>query len=277
MLRASITAAVMVVLVILLGVPLFLLGLVYPSQRAMALATSIWARSILLFAGVKLKVVGRERIANGTARFYFGNHQSALDIPIVIAGLNGHVRFMAKDSLFRIPLFGWVIRRYGYAPIDRSNPRNTHRTLQEMLDRVRRQPMSLAVFPEGTRSRSPRMGPFRRGTIKVAQRSGLPVVPFAIDGSIYVHHRERFVATPGPVTLTFGEPIAAEEVAAMTQAALHDRIRATIAGQLGQPELPERAAEPDLVSPVSNEPNAALKAPDEQSERLRSPEEARVA
>ncbi len=72
MLRAIVTAAVMVVLVVLLGIPLLLIGLIYPSQRAMALATVIWARGILFCSGVKLTVVGRERIADGAARFFFG-------------------------------------------------------------------------------------------------------------------------------------------------------------------------------------------------------------
>lgn len=236
MLRASVTAAVMVALIILLGLPLLFLGFVYPSHRALALGSWIWAKGILLFSGVRLTVVGREKVSDGGARFFIGNHQSALDIPIVLAGLDGHVRFMAKESLFRIPLFGWVIRRYGYAPIDRSNARNTLRTLDTMLERIRKRPVSLAVFPEGTRSRDGRLAAFRRGSIKIAQRAGLPVVPFSIDGSIKVHHKDRFEAHPGPVTLTFGEPISAELVATLSQNELHDRVREEIARQLGQVE-----------------------------------------
>lgn len=271
MLRASVTAAVMVVLVILLGTPLFLLGLIYPSPRAMALATSIWARGILLCSGVKLTMVGRERIGDGAARFFLGNHQSALDIPIVIAGLNGRVRFMAKDSLFAIPLFGWVIRRYGYMPVDRKSARKTYEALEATFQELRRRPASLAVFPEGTRSPDPRLRPFRRGSIKVAQRSGLAVVPFSIDGSIRVHHHARFEAHPGPVTLTFGEPIPAEEVAAMTQAALHDRVRGVIARQLGQVEEPCDDDGQSGTLPSPNGQSGTLSSPHEQRGSSLSP------
>jgi len=265
MLRAIVTAAVMVALVILLGVPLLLLGFVYPSQRAMALGTTLWARGILFCSGVKLTMVGRERISDGTARFFLGNHQSALDIPIVIAGLNGRVRFMAKASLFQIPLFGWVIRRYGYMPVDRKSARKTYEAFKGIFEELRKKPVSLAVFPEGTRSPDPHLREFRRGSIKVAQRSGLAVVPFSIDGSIRVHHHARFEAHPGPVTLTFGEPIPAEEVAAMSQAALHDRVRGVIARELGQMERRDDARRQGTTLPSPSD------------ETLSSPQEARVA
>lgn len=253
MLRAIFTMLVMSVLVVLFGTPLLLLGFFYPSKRFLAFCSNAWSRAVLWCAGARLTIEGWERIADGAPRFYLGNHQSALDIPIAIAGLRGHVRFMAKDTLFKIPLFGWVIGQYGYAPVDRSNARNTHKTLERMFERLKRNPVSLAVFPEGTRSRTPRMGPFRRGTIKVAQRSGLPVVPFSIDGSIHVHHRDRLAAIPGPVKLTFAEPIPAEEVAAMTQSELHDRIRATIARQLGQTEEPVGNVEQGTTLPSAVE------------------------
>ena len=136
-----------------------------------------------------------------------------------------------------------MLLRYGYAPIDRSSPRVTLRTLDRMLDRLRRDPISLAVFPEGTRSSDGKLLTFRRGTMKVGQRSELPIVPFTIEGSLAVYSRERFAANPGPVKLIFAEPIPASEVAAMSTMELHDRVKATIARQLGQTEeaKPEQA------------------------------------
>ncbi len=238
MLRATFTVAAMTLAVIVVGIPILLVGLVYPWRGLCDFGAVIWSRVILLLAGVKLHVEGKEAISDGVPRFFMGNHQSALDIPIIMAALNGHVRFMAKDTLFRIPLFGWILYRYGFAPIKRTNPRVTLRSLERMLERLRRNPISMAVFPEGTRSRDGRLLPLRRGTMKVGQRSGLPVVPFSIDGSIAVHHRDHFAAHPGPVRLVFAEPIPAEEVAAMTTTELHHRVVSTIARQLGQEVAP---------------------------------------
>lgn len=236
MLRAIITALAMSLVVLVLGTTALLIGLIYPSKRVIAVSSVIWSRIILFLSGVRLTIEGKERVADGVPRFYMGNHQSALDIPILLEALDGQVRFMAKDTLFHIPIFGWVLLRYGYAPIDRSSPRVTLRTLDRMLERLSRSPISLAVFPEGTRSPDGKLLAFRRGTMKVGQRSGLPIVPFTIDGSLAVYNRQHFAAHPGPVKLIFAEPIPAEEVAAMSTTELHDRVKAVVARQLGQNE-----------------------------------------
>jgi len=248
MLRAAVTVLAMSLVVMVLGTFALLAGLIYPSRRVIAFAAVVWSRVVLSLAGARLTVVGKEWVADGIPRFFMGNHQSALDIPILLLALDGNVRFMAKDTLFRIPVFGWILMRYGYAPIDRSSPRVTLRTIERMLERLRRNPISIAVFPEGTRSPDGNLLTFRRGTMKVGQRSGLPVVPFSIEGSLAVHSRERFAANPGPVRLIFGEPIPAEEVAAMSTPDLHDRVKGTIARQLGLRYEPKSERAPGLVA-----------------------------
>lgn len=226
---------VMVSLIVVLGGVTLIVGVFHPSRRLMNVCIRFWARAVLFFVGVRLTIKGGERAAGFTPAFFIGNHQSGLDIPIMICALRGQVRFMAKDSLFRIPIFGWVIRRYGFVPIDRTNVRRTLQTLREMLAAMKRNPISMTAFPEGTRSRDGQLLPFRRGTMKVVQQAGLPVVPFAIDGSMLVHHPSRLLrAKPGPVTLTFAEPIPAESAVAMDQDELQDRVVRAVAGALGQ-------------------------------------------
>jgi 1-acyl-sn-glycerol-3-phosphate acyltransferase len=239
MLRALVTMLVMSLLVVLLGVPVLLLGLIYPFRWVMARGGQLWSLAILRAAGVRLAIEGREHLRGGAAMFFMGNHESALDIPVLIVGLRGNVRFFGKDALFRIPVFGWVLHRYGYIPIHRSNPRATLRKLERMLARIKRRPISLAVFPEGTRRRGDQLLPFRMGTMKIGQRAGLPIVPFSIDGSMAVIHRDEFRAVPGPVRLTFSEPIPALDAAAMSPSELHDRVRGAVLRGLGRaPEDP---------------------------------------
>jgi len=238
----------MSLVVLVLGTIALLVGLVYPSRRIIAFAAVAWSRVVLSLAGVRLTIVGKEQVADRVPRFFMGNHQSALDIPILLFALDGHARFMAKNTLFRIPIFGWILLRYGYAPIDRSSPRVTLRTIERMLERLRHDPISIAVFPEGTRSLDGRLVTFRRGTMKVGQRSGLPVVPFSIEGSLAVYNRQHFAARPGPVKLIFAEPIPADEVATMSTTELHDRVKATIARQLGQTIVPRHELASGLVA-----------------------------
>jgi 1-acyl-sn-glycerol-3-phosphate acyltransferase len=233
--RAIVALVVMVSLVLLLGGLALMVGVFYPSRGLMNVCTRVWARAVLFCAGVRLTIIGGERAATSMPAFFIGNHQSGLDIPIIMFALRGQVRFMAKDSLFRIPLFGWVIRRYGFVPIDRSNVRRTLQTLKGMIAVVHRDPISMTAFPEGTRSRAGVLLPFRRGTMKIVQQAGLPVIPFAIDGSIRVHHPDRLLrAVPGPVTLTFAEPISADRAVEMDQDELQALVVGAVAGALGQ-------------------------------------------
>jgi len=241
MIRAYLAIFVWGVFLIVLGIPVLIAGLVYPSRRVIAWAAALWGRIMLAICGLRLTIEGLEHTCGDAPKFYMGNHQSALDIPILIVALKGDVRFMAKSTLFRYPIFGWLLWRYGYAPIDRASPRTTLKSLDRMLGRVRRRPISVAVFPEGTRTYDGSMLPFRQGTMKICQRSGFPAVPFCIDGSYRVNPRERIRAYPGPVRLTFGQPIPADVVAAMSPAELHARVCESVA-QMLRPDDPDSAA-----------------------------------
>lgn len=231
MIRATITAILMSLVVVLLGGSALLIGLIYPSRHLVAFVSWIWAWTILRTAGVQLTIEGARHLAAGPG-FFVANHQSALDIPILIYALRGNVRFLAKNTLFHIPVFGWALARYGFVPVYRNDARRTLRTVNRMLTRLKKSPVSFAVFPESTRSRDGRTLPFRRGAMKICQRSGLTIVPVAIDGSICVHHRDRFHATPGPVRLIFCEPISASDAQAMSSSELTERVTQMIAPQL---------------------------------------------
>ncbi|MBI3834239.1 MAG: 1-acyl-sn-glycerol-3-phosphate acyltransferase [Planctomycetes bacterium] len=232
MFRATITAFCMSLLVVAFGFPLLIIGFIHPSSRLLALLSSLWAVAVLYLSGVRLTVDGFEDVADRTPRFYVANHQSALDIPILLLSLKGDVRFFAKNTLFRIPIFGWVLARYGYVPIDRGNARQTLRSVDRVLSNLSGRPVSIAVFPEGTRSRDGRLQPFRKGTMKICQRSGMEIVPVTIDGSINVHHRDSFRATPGSVRVTFHPPIPTIEAQSLSSTELLDRIVQTISRQL---------------------------------------------
>lgn len=234
MIRATMTILLSAMIMVLFMTPALLLSLIYPQQWFGAFIARIWVRIVLWMAGVKLTIEGLKHVSDGVPRFFVGNHQSSLDIPILLYGLRGYIRFLAKKSLFRIPIFGWFMTSYGYIPIDRKNPRATFRTVNKMLDRLRTHPSSFAIYPEGTRSTDGQLLPFRRGSMKIVQRAGLDIVPFSIDGSGRVYGRDTNICHPGPVKLVFGKPIPANEVANMTPTELRDHVRLIIARQLGQ-------------------------------------------
>lgn len=224
-------------------------GIPRASDRAHAWCTRNLSRLVLRVFGVRLNVGGMSPEETRLPRYYAGNHQSALDILVLMSALRGNLRFMAKRSLFRIPVFGWAMSRHGHIPIDRTDARTAAQVLQGLVDRLREHPVSLAVFPEGTRSSDGRLLPFRPGAMKIAQRAGLAVVPFAVDGTLLIHQRKSLRIQPGPVRLTFGRPIPAEEVAAMSSRELAERVFAEVARMMGQEEI----SQPPGVTPVGEE------------------------
>jgi 1-acyl-sn-glycerol-3-phosphate acyltransferase len=225
MFRAVAAVLVMTAVLVVLGGPILLIGLVHPIPALGSWLSWVWARSLLATCRVDLSVEGAGDLTDGRPRFFVGNHQSALDIPVLVVILKGRIRFMAKHTLFWVPLFGWLIWRYAYAPVNRSSPRATLRSLNHMLERLQRRPISFVVFPEGTRSRDGRLLPFRQGTMRICQRAGLDIVPFAIDGSRAVHQPKAWRIKPGPVRVAFARPIPAAEAGAASVAELNERLR----------------------------------------------------
>lgn len=235
MLRWVFCLLVSAVLVLTVGVLLIVVSLVRRSDGLSAWVMHVWARGTLRAAGVKVIVEGVERVPDSTPCFFVGNHQSALDIPILLLARRGRAQFLAKESLFRIPIFGWSCLRAGHLPISRSRSRVTLERLEKMLKQVREHPVSLAVFPEGTRSPDGRLLPFRRGTMKICQRAGLTIVPFAISGSLGVLRRGSFQLNPGTVRIRFAEPIPPDELSVLSADRLLERVVEAVAGVLDVP------------------------------------------
>ncbi len=162
--------------VILTGVPVSFISPDYLHAYA-----RLWARVGLQLAGVRLTVEGQEHLPQGAA-VYMPNHQSNFDILALFAGLPVQFRWLAKEELFRIPLFGFAMRRTGYIAVDRSDRK---KAIQSMAMAARRisEGTSVIVFPEGTRSPDGNLLPFKKGGFLLAIDAAAPIVPVAIRGS----------------------------------------------------------------------------------------------
>ena len=113
---------------------------------------------------------------------FVANHASAADIPILFSSLPIQFRIVAKDSLFFIPILGWCMRLAGYISINRTNPKKAIRSLKRAARQIR-EGYPAVVFPEGTRTRTGRLQPFKTGAFLLAIESGVPIVPVGISGS----------------------------------------------------------------------------------------------
>lgn len=191
----------------------------------------LWARSLLWAAGVELHAESLGEIDPGKRYILVSNHYSYLDIPCIVSAVPQPIRFMAKVSLFKIPIFGWALARAGFIPIDRKNRRTAVKSFDLAADRIRKG-NTIVIFPEEGRSRERAMRPFQRGAFLLAIKSEKTIVPIAVDGTHDVFPATRWRVTPGKVTVKGGTPIETAGLTLKAKDRLLEESRAQIEGML---------------------------------------------
>lgn len=159
-------------------------------------------------ARIRLTVEGHERVPSDRAFVYMSNHQSHMDIPVLYATMPAEsLRMVAKKELFRIPFWGKVLRAAGFVEIDRHNRSKAIASLGQ-AEQLLQSGVSVWIAPEGSRSRTGKLGPLKKGGFYLAKNAGAPIVPVALQGT-------RHILPPGTtsmvpdclVKVTFGVPI----------------------------------------------------------------------
>ncbi|TNF72825.1 MAG: 1-acyl-sn-glycerol-3-phosphate acyltransferase [Acidobacteria bacterium] len=195
----------------------------------------IWSRGLLASSGVRLEVDNETPLDPNRPSVYMSNHQSLYDIPALTVSLPGQTRFLAKRSLFRIPIFGWSIKAGGFISIDREDRSKAREAFAAAVQRLQAG-SSAMVFPEGTRSEDGSLGPFQRGGFLLALKGGLPIVPVGISGSLAVQPKGSHIVRPGRITLRYGRPIDAAEYGLSRKRELEQVVRGEIARLAGLEE-----------------------------------------
>jgi 1-acyl-sn-glycerol-3-phosphate acyltransferase len=191
----------------------------------------LWARLLVRAAGIDLHIENVERIDPSKRYILVANHYSYFDITCILAAIPQPIRFMAKVSLFKIPIFGWSLARAGFIPIDRQNRRTAVKSFDLAAERIRKG-NTVVVFPEEGRSRHREMREFQRGAFLLALKSRLEMVPMAIDGTYDVFRVGAKRITPGRVTIRVGTPIATEGLTLRDKERLSSEAREQIQSML---------------------------------------------
>ena len=168
--------------------------------------SALWSRMVLLLAGVNVDVRGLENLPSGGPVILASNHQGIFDIPALLGYLPLQFRWVAKQSLFKIPIIGWTMRLAGYIGIDREHAGKAYRSIEEAAERIK-QGTSVLIFPEGTRNPGDRLLPFKRGGFWLAARSEVPIVPIAIKGTRDIMKKGTLLIQPSSVKVSIGSPI----------------------------------------------------------------------
>ncbi|MBJ6752278.1 lysophospholipid acyltransferase family protein [Geomonas anaerohicana] len=228
MLRARIYLLFFVPYTLLCSLAAVFGGLFDASGRAGHAVARVWGIGSLWAAQIRLQVEGLEQVPTEGPVIYMGNHQGNFDILALSRAIPRLFSWVAKEELFRVPVFGAAMRRAGYIPLDRSDGRKALRSMNQAAQRIAAG-ASVVIFPEGTRTKDGALLPFKRGAFMLAARAGVPIVPFTINGSRAINPRNRIELRPGTIRITFGAPI---DVAGVPEAELLERVRAAIAANL---------------------------------------------
>lgn len=145
---------------------------------------------------IRVHVSGIEKIPEDTKVLFVSNHRSNFD-PIVTwyALKKWKIAFVSKPSNFEIPFFGRIIRKCCFMSIDRENPRNAIVTINKAAKLLKKQEVSIGIYPEGTRSKNCELLPFHNGVFKIAQKAEAPIVVLCVTGTEKISKRTPFRRT----------------------------------------------------------------------------------
>lgn len=180
--------------------------LVRPFWRRSVIAWQpYWARTVLAAAGVKVDVHSQAPVQAPVV--YVSNHQSGLDILVMIARMPDSVRFVAKQEMASAPFTGWCMRAADYIFIDRTHSERAKESLRAAAQQLRHGGRSVIIFPEGHRYPPGTLGPFKMGAIHLAMEAGIPLVPVGITNSGVLMERRSLISRSGRVELNIGAPV----------------------------------------------------------------------
>jgi 1-acyl-sn-glycerol-3-phosphate acyltransferase len=180
-----------------------------------------WAKMLLKICLVRVDVIGTQRLDPNQAYVFCSNHFSLIDTPLMFSSTPRPFRILARHRLWRIPFLGWHLGRAGHLPVNRENPREAVKNIQDAADKIR-SGTTILLFPEGGRRDGTNARPFKPGAAHIAIRAGVPIVPVAIVGTSKILPRGCSHLRPGRAELRIGDPISTD---ALTKSDGKDLIR----------------------------------------------------
>lgn len=171
--------------------------------------TQVYARVMLTVTGVRLKVIGREHIRAGQRYVILSNHASYFDPPALVLALGLQYRWVIKQELRRIPLFGLALATSRNLFIDRSKGTDALASIRKGVAQLP-EGTGVLLFPEGMRSPDGRLMPLKKGGFVIARDGQLPILPVTIRGSHERLPKGSAVFTPGVLEVIIHPPVAVE-------------------------------------------------------------------
>lgn len=222
-------------LVVLLALACSALTLRVGVSRWFHVPARLLGRGLLRVVGVRLVVTNGAALAGRRTRVLTFNHTSQLDLAVVASLMPPGGTPLGKKEVFRIPFLGqawWGLR---LPTVDRGNPVRAQRSLARLAERARAERATVVIAPEGTRSRTGELGPFKMGAFHLAAALGAPIVPLVLRGAAQCQPMGRVIIDPGTVVVEVLEELPAELVGAGDPHAVRDELRRRYELALAEP------------------------------------------
>ncbi|MBF0429720.1 MAG: 1-acyl-sn-glycerol-3-phosphate acyltransferase [Fibrobacteria bacterium] len=191
--------------VILIGFPLVIIGYLTNNQQLGFYGVTVFNRILFPILGIKITVTGKEHMDSNAAYLVLSNHQSFLDIIIILT----HIRliaFVAKMEIKKWPVFGFAMKQMHCIFVDRSDPESRKLVGPAMEINIRKK-ISYCVYPEGTRSSKGRLLPFKPGIFKIAYSNNISILPVSICDSWKILSKDSFKLSSGTIHCVIHKPV----------------------------------------------------------------------
>jgi 1-acyl-sn-glycerol-3-phosphate acyltransferase len=209
-----------------------------------------WARISLWSSGSRAVPHGMENVVPGQPFILVANHVSWFDVFAIAKLLRVDFHFVAKKELEKVPIFGLAWRVAGHISIDRSNRERAVQSLRRAGEQMRAQKSVVVIFAEGTRSRTGRLQPFKKGAFVLAHETGIPIIPTVVTGSYDIMRPDTFLVRPATIHVYFEPPVSP---AGLSVEELTARVREVFVHRLAEAEELPPEDEPAAPLPAGEE------------------------
>lgn len=197
------------------------------SGESMVWMARQWIRWIFGGCGIRVETEGLENIDPKQPYVIMTNHQSVIDIGAIVQTLPISFRFVAKKELIWIPFFGWALPLAGHVIIDRRDRSKAVHSLERAAQRIA-QGVNVIIFPEGTRSATGDLQPFKSGGFHLAIQAQVPILPATISGSRVITPKRSLRVESGTVKIVYGKPIPTAGLGVDDRESLKEQVRQAI-------------------------------------------------
>jgi 1-acyl-sn-glycerol-3-phosphate acyltransferase len=198
----------------------------------------------LKIARVEIELRGKENISADQNYLFLANHQSYCDPPALVFSIPLDVRLILKKELRRLPLIGYILQLGGFVFVDRKDRSQAIEAMKQAVRQLRNEE-SFLIYPEGTRTRTGKMGPFKKGPFVLAIESGVPIIPVSVSGGYAIMSPHQFKITPGRIRISLHPPIETKEHTLGMRELLMDQVWKTIASGLNESEYDMKTLFPE--------------------------------